>query len=319
MGENGNGLTVADALALRNDSDGFGGGNSWWAIILILLFAFGGWNNGGWNNGNGANTVVVPTGDNFSGYNACCTPATQQGLTTAFNFSQLEGDIRGVGDAVSSGFYNTNLGVTTLGSNLQQSIAAVDRSNLQSFGDIAMGMCQNTNTLLSSMNTGNNAIQMGMNTNTNNIQSALCNGFNGVQSALAQTNYNQQNCCCETREAIMQSNFANQTGFNNLQTAVASNACDIERGQETLRTAMVQQTNEILANQDRNADRIINHMVQTEMDNLRTELQNAKFQISQGEQTANIIGQLNPAPVPAYPVSNYYRGWNNGNYCNCNG
>ena len=43
------GLTVADALALReggnggNYSDGmFGGNGAWWVIILILFFAMGG-------------------------------------------------------------------------------------------------------------------------------------------------------------------------------------------------------------------------------------------------------------------------------------
>ena len=44
--------------------------------------------------------MFIPTGGNGlfggNGYNYCCTPATQQGVTDAFNFNQLDNGIRGV-------------------------------------------------------------------------------------------------------------------------------------------------------------------------------------------------------------------------------
>ena len=259
------GLTVADAIALRgnngnnnNCNDGFGGNNAWWVIILILFIAIGGrgWGYGGNNNGGdcgcGTNTVVIPSNMNgFGGYSTCCTPATQQGLTDAFNFNQLDNGQRGLERGLCDGFYTTNLAITNLGTQMQQGFCSADRANLQSF---------------------------------NQLQNQLCQGFNGIQSAISQTNYNMKDCCCETRESIMQSNFNNQSNFNSLQNQLASCCCELGRGQENIKYALAQQTCDIMANADKNTDRIINHLVQTEMENLRTELQSAQFQLSQNSQ-----------------------------------
>ena len=55
--------------------------------------------------------MFIPTGGNglFGGneYNYCCTPATQQGVTDAFNFNQLDNGIRGVQNGLCDGFYAT--------------------------------------------------------------------------------------------------------------------------------------------------------------------------------------------------------------------
>lgn len=305
MGENG--LSVADALALQNkngttNGDGFlnGGQGAWWVIILILFFAFAGWGNrGGNNNGNndgGVNTVFVPTGGGLfggnSGYNNCCTPATQQSLTDAFNFNQLDNGIRGVQNGLCDGFYSTSLGISNLGNTINQTANANAIANLQGFNGV-----QNT------INQTGNAIQSDINAGVNGIQNSLCSGFNGVQSAIAQTNYNMKDCCCETRESIMNSNFANQTGFNNIQNQLASCCCDLGRGQENLKYALAQSTCDIMTNADKNTDRIINYLTQNELDSLRSELQSAQLQLSQISQTNTIVNRLNPAPVPAYTVN----------------
>lgn len=294
------GLTVADALALQrngNDGDGvFGGQGAWWVIILILFFGM----NGGWGNngGNGASTVVVPTPAFGSSYGAsCCPPATMQGLTDAFNFNSLDNGIRATQEAVTAGFYQNNLATTGLGTAIQTS-----------FGQAALQNCQ-----------GFNGLTNAVNNSTNTIQSSLCNGFNNVQSALANTNYNMANCCCETRESIMQSNFNNQTGFNNLATAIATNACDIEKGQDDIRYVLAQNQSATMAAIDHVGDRLIDYMNQSKMDELRTELQNAKFQISQAAQTDAIINQLQPVAKPAWVVASPYQSLNyNGvNACGC--
>lgn len=299
------GLTVADAIALRdsngnnNCNDGFGGNNAWWVIILILFIAIGGrgWGYGGNNNSgdcgcNGTNTVVIPSNiGGFGGYSACCTPATQQGLTDAFNFNQLDNGQRGLERGLCDGFYTTNLAITNLGTQMQQGFCSADRANLQSF---------------------------------NQLQNQLCQGFNGIQSAISQTNYNMKDCCCETRESIMQSNFNNQSNFNALQNQLASCCCELGRGQENIKYALAQQTCDIMANADKNTDRIINHLVQNEMENLRTELQAAQFQLSQNSQTRALIDQLQPCPKPAYLTCSPYQTYpsygcfnNNGNCGGC--
>lgn len=255
-----NGLSVSDALALEknsgtNDAMGWGGNSCWWIIILILFIGWGGYGRGfgAGNNdggGNGVNTVVVPTNAFGNSYNNCCTPATAQGVTDAFNFNTLNNGVRGIQNGICDGFYSTSLAISNLGNAMQGSINDVNVTNLQGF----------------------NATQNAIAQTGNAIQQGICQGFNGVQSAIAQTNYNMKDCCCETRESIMQSNFNNQTGFNNIQNQIASCCCDLNRGQENIKYALAQSTCDIMTNADKNTDRIINYLTQNELDSLRTEL-----------------------------------------------
>lgn len=54
---------------------------------------------------------------------------------------------------------------------------------------------------------------------------------------------------------------------------------------------------------DKNTDRILNYLAQTENEKLRTELQSAQLQLSQ---TSNIINQLMPVAKPAYITCSPY-------------
>lgn len=331
MEENG-GLSIADALALargNGNGNGFGGdmGNgAWWIIILILFLGWGGGrgfglngnNNGG---GDGVNTVIVPTsgfGGGY-GYNACCTPATAQGMSDAFNFNVLDNGIRATHDSVVDGFYQNNLAVTSLGTALANSFANSDKANLQSVANLQTALCNGFNSVNTNINNTAFGLQNGMNTGFNNVQSTLCNGFNGVQAAIANTNCAIKDCCCETRESIMQSNFNNQAGFNNVTTAINTNACDIERGQDDIKYLMAQNQSQTIVSIDRLGDRLIDYMNQKEMDELRTELQNAKFQISQAAQTEQLLNSLQPISRPAYITASPYQsiGYNGVNGCGC--
>lgn len=271
------GLSIADALALARgtgDNDGFGGGNGlWWIIILVLFFGWGG--NGMWGGGFGNN-----------GYSPCCTPATAQGVSDAFNFSSLNQGITSTHDSVVDGFYQNNLATTNLGTAIQTSFANSNMNTMQGF---------------------------------NTVQSTLCNGFNSIQSAIANSDYQRAQCCCENREAIMQSNFNNQAGFNNVVTSIATNACDIERGQDDIKYLMAQNQAQTMVGIDKLGDRLIDYMNQKEMDSLRSELQNAKFQISQAAQTEQLLNSLQPIPRPSYVVSLPYQsiGYNTVNGCGC--
>lgn len=137
------------------------------------------------------------------------------------------------------------------------------------------------------------------------IQGALCQGFNGLNTAILQNSYN------------------NQAGFNSITNQLASCCCDIERGQDAIKFQLEKATNELAIASDRNTDRIINYLTQTEMDKLRTELQSAQFQLSQLSQTDNIINRLMPVAKPAYlTCSPYAAAFGIGNYgyntgCGC--
>lgn len=263
------GISVADALALRNSdcNDGWGGnsGGAWW-ILILLLFA-------GWGRGFGS----------FGGYgldyNACCTPATQQGMTDAFNFNQLDNGIRGLERGMCDGFYSTNNSINSVAAALQN-------------------CCCET--------------QLGME-----------RGFNNTNQTIANLGYQMGQGFCGVDKSIMQSDFHNQAGFNGITNQLASCCCDLERGQDAIKYQMSKDTSDIIAAGHADTDRIINHLTQTEMDRLRTDLQSAQFQLSQISQTSNIVNQLMPVAKPAYITCSPYASafgypFNNGCGYGCN-
>ena len=250
------GISVADALALRGNNGGGGGfgngfgGDGWWIIVLILLFGAGGWGRGGFGGG--------------GGYDACCTPATAQGVADAFNFNQLDNGLRGLEQGLCNGFYTS---------------------------------AQQINSVLAALQNCCCDTKVGMLT-----------GFNGVNQGICTLGYNVQ------------------AGFNTIGNQLASCCCDLERGQEAIKYEIANVANTLMVAGDKNTDRIINYLTQTEMDKLRTELQSAQFQLSQLSQTDNIINRLMPVAKPAYltcspyasafGLGNYNVGYNNGG-CGC--
>lgn len=264
------GISVADALALRNTgsenggNSGWGGDGGWWIVLLILLFA-GGWNRGGIGGGNGG-------GDSMSYFGSpCCTPATMQGMTDAFNFNQLDNSLRGIQNGICDGFYTTAANIA-------------------------------------------------------NLQFALQNCCCQTQQSIANLGFEVAQGFCGVDKAILQSNFGTQAGFNALGSQLAACCCDLERGQENIKNTVAQVGNQILIANDKNTDRIINYLTQTEMDKLRTELQSAQFQLSQLSQTSTIIDQLMPVARPAYLTCSPYAaafglgtgyGYNNNAGCGC--
>ena len=245
------GISVADALALRDSGYGGNGGfggwgdGGWWIIILILLFGAGGWGRGGFGGGNGAGGE----------------------LADAFNFNQLDNGLRGIEQGLCNGFYTSAQQINSVLAALQN-------------------CCCDTK------------VQM-------------LTGFNGVNQSISNLGFNVQ------------------AGFNGVTNQIASCCCDIERGQDAIKYEIANVANNLLVAGDKNTDRIINYLTQTEMDKLRTELQSAQFQLSQLSQTDNIINRLMPVAKPAYLTCSPYAsafglgfgqgygyGFNNNN-CGC--
>ena len=280
------GISVADALALSGRNyggtssgsgfGGWGGDGGWWVILLVILFASGGWGRGGFGGGFGGGAeTAVPF------YSPCCSPATAQGVSDAFNFNQLDNGIRGLERGLCDGFYGVNNSINSVLSAIQNCCC-----------DTRLGMCQ---------------------------------GFNGINQSISNLGYQVSQGFCGVDKAIMNGDFHNQAGFNALGTQLASCCCDLSRGQENIKYAVAQSTNDIIIANDKNTDRIINYLTQTEMEKLRTELQSAQFQLSQLSQTSNIVNQLMPVAKPAYLTCSPYAAMmgypysaSYGSGCGCN-
>lgn len=184
MGE----MSPADIAALTGNNnnnrsnDGFGNDmGAWWIIIFVLFFAFGGWGNGfgnrnGNGNGNGGCDVnILPVNGGFGGfggYNACCTPATQQGMTDAFNFAKLDNITSAINTGICDSTYALNNAINGVNANISDCC------------------CKNQTTMLQGFN---------------GVDRSLCSGFNSVNSGINNLGFNLQQCCCDLGKEIIES------------------------------------------------------------------------------------------------------------------
>lgn len=139
------------------------------------------------------------------------------------------------------------------------------------------------------------------------IGTQLCNGFAGINSAIANLGYQNQQCCCDLKQAIGDVNYNMAAQTNILQNTVNNGFRDVIEAQNA------------------GTQRIIDTITQDKIQSLQTELQSAQLQLSNQAQTANIINALRPTPTPSYPVMSPYTSIINptgftfgANGCGCN-
>ena len=283
------GYAVGRDSAGNNNGFGWGNDSAWW-IIILLIFGWGrngfGGNNGGGNDG--------WNGFGGFGFSPCCTPATQQGLSDAFNFNQLDNGVRGIQNGLCDGFYAMNTSISNLGFQLLNCCCEVK-------GAIAENGWQTRDVI---------------NMNSNAIQGSLCNGFNGINQNINNLGYKIQECCCET-----------QNNIQNVRFDLAQLGCGINN-------SINNSTRDILESNNANTRAILDFLTKDKIDTLQSENQALRFQASQNAQnnfitanqdaqTAEIIRRLGrDCPIPAYFVPNPNCCYNpqvtfGNNGCNC--
>ena len=146
--------------------------------------------------------------------------------------------------------------------------------------DVASGF--NNSAVLSSLNDiklGQAQMQNWVNQGFVGVDRSILTGFHGVDNALCTLGYQ------------------NQQGFNTLSRELASCCCDLSR-------ALERQTCDLITNQNANTQRIMDHLYYKELESVKSERDDYKLMASQAKQTSQIIGALNPTPVPSYNVPN---------------
>ena len=86
-------------------------------------------------------------------------------------------------------------------------------------------------------------------------------------------------------------------GFNGISHQIADCCCETQRMIE-------RQTCELINNQNANTQRIVDYLYCKELENVKSERDDYKLQLSQARQTSTIINSLNPQAIPAYLVQN---------------
>lgn len=141
---------------------------------------------------------------------------------------------------------------------------------------------------LNGLENGIRGIQQGLCDGFYAVNTGLLTGFNGIQSQLA-------SCCCETQRGIDGVKYEMATGLCGLGNTINGVARDI------------------MENQNAGVRSILDFLTQDKISSLQAENQSLKFRISQSEQndyiaatqnaqTAELIRRIAPMPVPPYAV-----------------
>ena len=141
---------------------------------------------------------------------------------------------------------------------------------------------------LNGLENGIRGIQQGLCDGFYAVNTGLLTGFNGIQSQLA-------SCCCETQRGIDGVKYEMATGLCGLNNTINGVARDL------------------MENQNAGVRSILDFLTQDKISSLQAENQALKFRISQSEQndyiaatqnaqTAELIRRIAPMPVPSYAV-----------------
>lgn len=120
----------------------------------------------------------------------------------------------------------------------------------------------------------------------NDTQYANANNTANILAGITDVGYKVQNCCCNTQQSIMQLGAESYKNTCEITTAIHSEG---EQTRALLKEQYIQK--------------------------LRDENLQYSIQLSNQAQSANLISQLKPSPIPAYTVSSPYATTNTG--CNC--
>ena len=266
---------------MNNGGMGFGNGG-WWFWILFLLWGRNGW--GGFG-GDGNNLVGTGFQDRLS--------TIQETIQDNHNSDLLMSAIKGNESSVKELATILNADYNQLSS----SICAIQGAIKEVGGQVGFS----AERVINAVNAGDcSVIQAIKDCCCNTQQSILKMGYENQIATL-----NQTNALNSTLNTI---NTGLERGFSSVAYETSKQTCDIKE--------MIQDsTAQILAGQ-RAAEM---REMQNKIDALRDERTALQLSASQQAQTANLISQIKPCPVPAYITCNPYDSYNPYAYGYANG
>lgn len=267
------GFDPAALMAMMNNG-GFGGNGSWWWIFIIVLF----WMWGGWGgNGFGGRGNQAETNSDFARLAAM-------------------GNMNNNTDLLMQAINGNKDAINTLSTNLNCDVKSIDTalcSIQNAIGKVCGEVGFSAERVINAVNAGD------------------CNVIKAISD-----------CCCTTQRSIdaVNLNLTQMNADNRLsicqQTNTLQNA--ITSGFNSLLSDNASKFNIIGAKIDAQTQIINDKFCQLEMremqnkiDSLREDKAALQLSASQQAQTANIVNQIRPCPVPAYITCNPY-GCNGG-------
>lgn len=257
-------------MAMMNGGMGGFGGGGWWVWILLLLFGRGGWSGFGGSEGG-------------------------LGLTTGF-----QDRLSSIQETLQDN-HNADL--------LMQAI----KGNEGATRELATVLNSDYNALSNSICTIQGAIkevggQVGFSAERviNAVNAGDCNVIQAIKD-----------CCCNTQQSILKMGYENQIATLNQTNALTSSLNTINTGLERGFSSVAYETSKQTCDikemiQDSTAQILAGQRaaemreMQNKIDSLRDERTALQLAASQQAQTANLINQIKPCPVPAYITCNPY-------------
>lgn len=294
---NGGNEMIMPVAPMYGGGSGFGGGwggdNGWW-IILLFLFALGGWGNG-FGGGNGGMMPYIMNNSTDS--------------TVQRGFDQ---------QAVMSGISGLQSGISGLSTQLCNSTGDIQQSLCNGFA----GINATVNAGFANAETAATARQMANMNQAFNAQTAMMQGFNNIGSQFA-------DCCCENRLGLADLKYTVATENCADRTQSMQNTRDIidsqNRGTQTIIDKLCQLELDGIKGQLAQAQREnVGLQNQLNMAALRESQTAQNAFISQGfaNEVDALYNRLNNCPVPTTPVygrTPIFTCNNNGCGCGCGG
>ena len=182
-------LSDIAAVSGRNTGGGFGtDGDGWW-IILLFLFALGGWGKGyGGFGGGGAQGSTI-----------------REEIAYGFDMNGLENSVRGIQQGLCDGFYAMNTGMLTGFNGVQNTLA-------QGFAGVTATANANTADVIQSINAATiadmqntTAINAGITALGTQMAQCCCDSRYETAKSFADLGYALATQSCDTRRAIADS------------------------------------------------------------------------------------------------------------------
>jgi hypothetical protein len=281
---------VMPVSPMYGNNNGFGGfGSDWGWIILLLLFAGGGWGNG------------------FGGF----------GGGLGYDFPWLLNGQQGINNNVSDGFRDAQLhdsvtsvrdGVSNLATQLCGCCGDMQMSMANGFAGVQQSLCNGFAGTTAAITGAQNAIAQQMNTNEMASlnrsfaeQTANTAGFTGVNSGIADLRYTVATEACADRAAVSDA----------LRDVIAANTASTQRILDQLCADKIEAKN----------DEIAQLRQQLNMQNLAASqaAQNAFIQQGFSNEVDALYNRLNTCPVPTTPVYGRTPIFTCNSGCGCSG
>jgi hypothetical protein len=195
MAINDGSLSAADVAAVTNGGfGGFGGDGGWW-LILLFLFAFGGWGNG------------------FGGGYGGGTPYVVNDVQRGFDQSAVMSGITGVQTSLANGFANSEVSQCNQTANITGQLSSLALNQATNACGISSGIADLKYTIATEACADRQAVTDALQVVTNTINS----GIQNIKDQLYSDKLDAKNE--EIANLRTQINLANLSASQNAQTA----------------------------------------------------------------------------------------------------